>query len=231
MKKSLFSLLILSTLSLSTQAIARHVSVDSKNITIQGRIVKKDAPTCQVQPVSTVKLPNAQIDTFSTTPFAYLSINFTDCDKPKGNKKVKVVFKPQADSYLTNTHKGPDATNARVALLDYSKKELIPLNANQDERTFSLDYLSDYSIGASMIFLLKYEGPGGSDEVTEGVFSSTLSFDAYVTDDIVEVSDGRETMQSDADGGESMQSNADEGFPAAVLLSGAGFENVRFDDE
>lgn len=184
MKKSLFSLLILSTLSLSTQAIARHVTLDAKDITIQGRVVKKDAPTCQVQPVSTVKLPNAEIDTFSKTPFAYFSINFTDCDKPKGNKKVKVVFKPQADSYLTNTHKGPDATNARVALLDYSKNEPIPLNANQDERTFSSDYLSDYSIGASMIFLLKYEGPGGSDKVTEGVFSSTLSFDAYVTDDI-----------------------------------------------
>ncbi|HGN1020009.1 fimbrial protein [Proteus mirabilis] len=221
MKKSLFSLLILSTLSLSTQAIARHVTLDAKDITIQGRVVKKDAPTCQVQPVGTVKLPNAEIDAFSNTPFAYFSINFTDCDKLKGNKKVKVVFKPQADSYLTNTHKGPDATNARVALLDYSKNEPIPLNGNQNERTFSSDYLSDYSIGASIMFSLKYEGPGGSDKVTEGVFSSTLSFDAYVTDDIVEVSDG----------GESMQSNADEGFPAAVLLSGAGFENVRFDDE
>ncbi|MBS3827155.1 fimbrial protein [Proteus mirabilis] len=209
MKKSLFSLLILSTLSLSTQAIARHVTLDAKDITIQGRVVKKDAPTCQVQPVGTVKLPNAEIDALST-PFAYFSINFTDCDKPKGNKKVKVVFKPQADSYLTNTNKGADATNARVALLDYSKNEPIPLNGNQNERTFSSDYISDYSIGASIMFLLKYEGPGGSDKVTEGVFSSTLSFDAYVTDDIVEVSDGRETMQSDADGGESMQSNADE---------------------
>ncbi|MDW8540090.1 fimbrial protein [Proteus mirabilis] len=183
MKKSLFSLLILSTLSLSTQAIARHVTLDAKDITIQGRVVKKDAPTCQVQPVGTVKLPNAEIDAFSNTPFAYFSINFTDCDKPKGNKKVKVVFKPQADSYLTNTHKGSDATNARVVLLDHDNKPIQLDSANPSQRTFSSNYTSN-PLGYGIMFSLKYEGPGGSDKVTEGVFSSTLSFDAYVTDDI-----------------------------------------------
>ena len=52
-------------------------------------------------------------------------------------------------------------------------------------------------------------------------------FDAYVTDDIVEVSDGRETMQSDADGRRvHVKVMPTKGFPAAVLPSGAGFENV-----
>ena len=54
MKKSLFSLLILSTLSLSTQAIAQQISLGGYNIDIQGRVVK-DPLTCQVQPVATVK--------------------------------------------------------------------------------------------------------------------------------------------------------------------------------
>ncbi|MEX6206726.1 hypothetical protein AB6G04_07985 [Proteus mirabilis] len=41
MKKSLFSLLILSTLSLSTQAIAQQIHLGGYNIDIQGRVISK----------------------------------------------------------------------------------------------------------------------------------------------------------------------------------------------
>ncbi|HBN5548407.1 TPA: type 1 fimbrial protein [Proteus mirabilis] len=182
MKKSLFSLLILSTLSLSTQAIARYVPVDSKNITIQGRVVK-DPLTCQVQPVATVKLQNAEIDTLESTPPTTFSIDFTGCTNPEVDKKVIVTFKQQDNSYLTNSNKGSDATNARVVLLD-DENNPIQLNSdNPRQRTFSSNYTSN-PLGHGIMFSLKYEGPGGSDKVTEGVFSSTLSFDAYVTDDI-----------------------------------------------
>ncbi|WP_350420238.1 fimbrial protein [Proteus mirabilis] len=183
MKKSLFSLLILSTLSLSTQAIARYVPVDSKNITIQGRVVKKDAPTCQVQPVSTVKLQNAEIDTLESTPPTTFSIDFTGCTNPEVDKKVIVTFKQQDNSYLTNTHKGSDATNARVVLLDHENNPIQLNSANPRQRTFYSNYTSN-PLGHGIMFSLKYEGLGGSDKVTAGVFSSTLSFDAYVTDDI-----------------------------------------------
>ncbi|HFT7323308.1 fimbrial protein [Proteus mirabilis] len=182
MKKSLFSLLILSTLSLSTQAIARYVPVDSQNITIQGRVVK-DPLTCQVQPVATVKLQNAEIDTLESTPSTTFSIDFTGCTNPEVDKKVMVTFKQQNSSYLTNTHKGPDATNARVVLLDHNNNPIQLDHVNPSQRTFSSDYTSN-PLGDGIMFSLKYEGPGGSDKVTEGVFSSTLSFDAYVTDDI-----------------------------------------------
>ncbi|EMR3754352.1 TPA: type 1 fimbrial protein [Proteus mirabilis] len=182
MKKSLFSLLILSTLSLSTQAIARYVPVDSKNITIQGRVVK-DPLTCQVQPVGLIKLQNAEIDTLESTTPTTFSIDFTGCTNPEVDKKVMVTFKQQDNSYLTNNHKGSDATNARVVLLDHDNKPIQLDSANPSQRTFSSNYTSN-PLGYGIMFSLKYEGPGGSDKVTEGVFSSTLSFDAYVTDDI-----------------------------------------------
>ena len=94
-----------------------------------------------------------------------------------------VTFKQQDSSYLTNTNKGPDATNARVVLLDHDNNPIQLDSANPRQRTFSSDYTSN-PMGYGIMFSLKYEGPEGSDKVTEGVFSSTLSFDAYVTDDI-----------------------------------------------
>nr|WP_261625449.1 hypothetical protein [Proteus mirabilis] len=48
MKKSLFSLLILSTLSLSTQAIAQQIHLGGYNIDIQGRVIDEKL-TCVVQ--------------------------------------------------------------------------------------------------------------------------------------------------------------------------------------
>ncbi|MGK5722448.1 fimbrial protein, partial [Proteus mirabilis] len=48
MKKSLFSLLILSTLALSTQAIAQQIHLGGYNIDIQGRVIDEKL-TCVVQ--------------------------------------------------------------------------------------------------------------------------------------------------------------------------------------
>ncbi|UZE62199.1 hypothetical protein ONR70_10460 [Proteus mirabilis] len=115
MKKSLFSLLILSTLALSTQAIARHVPLDSKDITIQGRVVKKDVLTCQVQPVGVIKLQNAEIDSFAKTPATIFSINFTGCTQPGKNRTAKVIIARQTTTHLVNTGSTENDTNARVA--------------------------------------------------------------------------------------------------------------------
>ncbi|MDM3735176.1 fimbrial protein [Proteus mirabilis] len=206
MKKSLFSLLILSTLALSTQAIARHVPIDSKDITIQGRVVKKDVLTCQVQPVGVIKLQNAEIDSFAKTPATIFSINFTGCTQPGKNRTAKVIIARQTTTHLVNTGSTENDTNARVALFD-STGELVPLNGNDTDRTFSSDVAGD---SGSLEFSLKYDGPASMDDaISAGAFNATLSFDAYVTDDIVEGA-GRGAVITEA-----------------VLRNGAGFEHFE----
>ncbi|WP_368869817.1 fimbrial protein [Proteus mirabilis] len=179
MKKSLFSLLILSTLSLSTQAIAQQINLGGQDITIQGRVIQ-DALTCNVQPVGVIQLDDAHIDSLAGAPITKFSIDFTDCTNPQVDKKVKVVIKPQAYSHLINSSLEPGNTNARVALLN-KEDEPISLNGNLDERTFSSDVRNE---NGSLAFSLKYAAPESGDPVTAGAFNATLSFDAYVTDDI-----------------------------------------------
>ncbi|HIE4546871.1 TPA: fimbrial protein [Proteus mirabilis] len=208
MKKSLFSLLILSTLSLSTQAIAQQIHLDSENIAIQGRVVKKDVLTCQVQPVGLIKLQNAEIDTIEKTPPTMFSINFTGCAQPGKNRTAKVVIARQNTTHLVNTGSTENDTNARVALLG-STGELVPLNGEREQRTF----YSDVGGSGSVAFSLYYAGPASNNAITPGAFNATLSFDAYITDDIVEDAGRRIFITEEA------------------LRLGSGFENLSGDDE
>ncbi|MDC5894762.1 type 1 fimbrial protein [Proteus mirabilis] len=209
MKKSLFSLLILSTLSLSTQAIARHVPLDSKDITIQGKVVKKDVLTCQVQPVGVIQLQNAKIYTFENTPATIFNIDFTGCTHPDKNRTAKVVIARQNTTHLVNTGSTENDTNVRIALFA-STGELVPLNGNDTDRTFSSDVAGD---SGSLAFSLHYDGPASNDAITPGAFKATLSFDAYITDNIVEDNVRRIVI------------------PEEALRLGAGTENLISNDE
>ncbi len=79
-----------------------------------------------------------------------------------------------------NTSSTANDTNARVALLR-STGELVPLNGEREERTFSSEVAGERG---SLEFLLKYDRPESIDAVTAGAFNAALSLDAYVTDDI-----------------------------------------------
>lgn len=182
MKKSLFSLLILSTLSLSTQAIAQQIKIgNTQNIAVSGRVVAASL-SCTVQPVSAVQLTNAYIPSFNTTPTKKFSIDFSNCNNPNVPKKVKVVFAAKLTSNLANNSTAPGHTNAQVGLLDPQNRPVL-LNGTETDRTFAS------TVGAAnngkLEFTLKYLQPATPrTPLTPGTFSSTLSFDAYVTDDV-----------------------------------------------
>ncbi|MGR6439211.1 fimbrial protein [Proteus mirabilis] len=180
MKKSLFSLLILSTLSLSTQAIAQQIFLGGYNIDIQGRVIDEKL-TCVVQDIAPIQLDDAYVDSLLLTPEKRFSVDFSGCTNQARDRKVKVVVGRQNATHLMNTGSTENDNNARVVLLR-STGELVPLNGENSERTFSSEVDGD---SGSLEFLLKYDRPESLDTpITAGAFSAALSLDAYVTDDI-----------------------------------------------
>ena len=180
MKKSLFSLLILSTLALSTQAIAQQIHLGGYNIDIQGRVIDEKL-TCVVQDIAPIQLDDAYVDSLLLTPEKRFSVDFSGCTNQERARKVKIVVARQNTTHLMNASSTANDTNARVALLR-STGELVPLNGENSERTFSSEVAGERG---SLEFLLKYDRPASIDDaVTAGAFKATLSLDAYVTDDI-----------------------------------------------
>ncbi len=180
MKKSLFSLLILSTLSLSTQAIAQEINLGTQNISITGRVIQ-DKLTCTVQPVNAIQLPDAKISSFEQTAAKTFNINFTGCTNENVAKKVKVVFEKKDSDYLVNTGSASTDTNAQVALFNDENEQITLGDADVATRTFSSDV---EGATGSLEFLLKYAKPALDGDITAGTFTSSLSFNAYVSDDI-----------------------------------------------
>ncbi|MFR2695775.1 MAG: fimbrial protein, partial [Proteus mirabilis] len=115
------------------------------------------------------------------TPEKRFSVDFSGCTNQARDRKVKVVVGRQNATHLMNTGSTENDTNARVALLR-STGELVPLNGENSERTFSSEVAGERG---SLEFLLKYDRPESIDDaVTAGAFNAALSLDAYVTDDI-----------------------------------------------
>ncbi|MDX4948757.1 fimbrial protein [Proteus mirabilis] len=180
MKKSLFSLLILSTLSLSTQAIAQEVNLGTQNISISGRVIQ-DKLTCTVQPVSAIQLPDAKISSFEQTAAKTFNINFTGCTNENVAKKVKVVFAKKDTDHLVNAGSTSSDTNAQVALFNDENEKIMLSDADVATRTFSSDV---EGTTGSLAFSLKYTKPTLGGDITAGAFTSSLSFNAYVADDV-----------------------------------------------
>ena len=181
MKKSLFSLLILSTLSLSTQAIAQEVKIGgTHNINVSGRVIP-EALICNLQPVAPIQLPDTYVNSISETAATAFSIGFSGCTNQASDRNVKVVIARQGNGYLTNRGQTGADTNARVALLNSQDIAVLLDNADDAFRTFTSNV--DGASG-NIQFSLKYMAPDLNVAVTPGVFSSILAFDAYVTDDI-----------------------------------------------
>ncbi|HDT3001317.1 TPA: type 1 fimbrial protein [Proteus mirabilis] len=182
MKKSLFSLLILSTLSLSTLAIAQEISFGEQNIPVRGRVIQ-DNLTCEVQPVAPIQLDDADVNSIESTPRKTFSIVFSGCTNQNVPREVSVVIAPKTTPYLVNASSTVNDTNAQVALLD-NNGYFIPLDDDDSDfyRTYYSTVVGDRT---SISFSLAYVEPESLDDaITPGVFSSTLSFDAFVTDEV-----------------------------------------------
>ncbi|MDX4948756.1 fimbrial protein [Proteus mirabilis] len=188
MKNSLFSLLILSMLCLSTQAIAQQVNLGHQDITIQGRVIQ-DSLTCTVQPIGAIQLENAYVTPslkllpLVLTPRKNFTVKFSGCANQGKPKKVKVVFQKKDTAYLENTGSAINDTNAQVELFNHTGRA-ISLNGEDTERTFVSEVVGDTG---SLTFSLGYTSPKWTADgisIKPGNFNASLSFDAFVTDDI-----------------------------------------------
>ena len=181
MKKSLFSLIILSTLSLSTLAIAQEIRIGNvHNIEVRGRVMPENT-TCEVQPVGTIQLQDAYIGSFERTPMKNFSINFSGCTNQLRDRNIKVVISKKNTGHLANAGSTVNDTNARVILLDHSGN-IVRLNGSDIERTFVSNVVGE---NGRLEFSLRYVQPSLLSGVLKpGNFNASLSFDAFVADDI-----------------------------------------------
>ncbi len=184
MKKSLFSLLILSTLSLSTLAIAQEISLGEQNMPVRGRIIPENL-TCNLQPVGVIQLEDFYIGSteLELVPETEFSINFSGCTNQNVPREIKVVIAQKTTPYLVNASSTVNDTNVRVALKDMNGDEVW---LDDDDSDLYRTYYSTVVGGrASLSFSLAYVEPESLDDaITPGAFSSTLSFDAFVTDEV-----------------------------------------------
>ncbi len=182
MKKSLFSLLILSTLSLSTLAIAQEISLGEQNMPVRGRVIQENL-TCEVQPIAPIQLDDADVNSIESTPRKTFSIDFSGCTNQNVSREITVVIAPKTTPYLVNASSTVNDTNAQVALFD---KDGFVVPLDDDDSDFYRTYYSAVVGGrASLSFSLAYVEPESLDDaITPGAFSSTLSFDAFVTDEV-----------------------------------------------
>ncbi|HDT3001322.1 TPA: type 1 fimbrial protein, partial [Proteus mirabilis] len=164
-----------------TQAIAQEVKIGgTHNINVTGRVIQ-EALTCNLKAIVPIQLADTYTNSIDKAPEKTFSIGFSGCNNQANNRNVKVVIAKQDNSYLTNTGQTKTDTNARVALLD-SQGVAVILNSNDSSfRTFTSDVAGE---SGDIQFSLKYMAPDVGTPVTPGAFSSSLSFDAYVTDDV-----------------------------------------------
>ncbi|CRL62675.1 fimbrial protein [Proteus penneri] len=181
MKKSLFSLLILSTLSLSNQAIAEDSYLIHANneISIRGNVIKK-APTCTIENIEPVVLNNIYDDEIEQSEKKEFKINFSNCANSNELKGVSIKLHQKDFPDLENGYDGEDATNVLIQLFDELDHPIL-LN-----RESSLTF-EKAIVGGNAEFILKanYKAPEG-EEIKAGQFASNLTFDAYINDNIYE---------------------------------------------
>ncbi|WP_162556395.1 fimbrial protein [Proteus faecis] len=181
MKKSLFSLLILSTLSLSNQAIAKnsYLIQGNENISIQGNVIKR-APVCTLENIEPVVLDNIYDDEIEHSEAKEFKINFSNCTHSDEFKEFSIKLQRQESNALKNTLQGKDATNVLIQLLD---EDDYPILLNQENNlTFKkgvVDGNAEFTLKAN------YKAPA-SGEIKAGQFASNLVFDAYINNDIIE---------------------------------------------
>ncbi|WP_368869818.1 fimbrial protein [Proteus mirabilis] len=178
MKKSLFSLLILSMLSLSTQAIATNHDLGSKTITITGKVLKR-VPSCTIREIEPIELGDIYDDMIGTLHPIAIGIRFSDCSNLGLARTVNLVLKPQNQPYLENTIK--NGTNAVVKITDLYNNREIDLSDKTDRAllfTSSIDENND----AYFLFGAEFVKPTSVAKVTAGEFNASLTFDAFIDD-------------------------------------------------
>lgn len=178
MKKNLLSILILSTTFLSTQSNAvEYTEKNAGTITISGSVTAN--PTCQLQDIQPVQLPQVQVSDFGNDRIAKtdaqpLSIQFSNCNDSIANIQLKIP--KQTKKLLENQVE--NGSNVDIAIFD-AEKNIIELN-NEKPKAFNLNIDKDNKT-ADFLFEVNYIKKNGLD-ATPGLVRSSLSFDVIYSD-------------------------------------------------
>ncbi|MGP7975495.1 fimbrial protein, partial [Proteus mirabilis] len=149
-------------------------------IDISGRVLQ-EALTCNLQAIAPIRLDDAYVNSIDRTPARVFSINFSGCTNQFRDRNVKVVISKKNTGHLTNAGSTVNDTNARVILLDNSGN-VVKLNGSDIERTF---FSNVFGENGRLEFSLRYAQPNFfSGALKPGNFNASLSFDAFVADDI-----------------------------------------------
>lgn len=176
MKKSLLSLLVLSTLSLSFSHLASANFSDSKSVTITGEVTTTD--TCTVEPILNVALPKiddkAKFDNNGLTtssPEQNIIIRLSECNFDLSNASVSTKIIP--GGRLSNVH-GTDtekAKNVGVTLIQQGE----PLDMSKvNQYDFVRD---DGNKGASLSIPVNYLKLDKDDSIGAGMIRSIIELD------------------------------------------------------
>ncbi|OAT39035.1 fimbrial protein [Proteus myxofaciens] len=183
MKKSLFSLLILSTMSLSNQAIALselvhdHLILNEKTISIQGKVLKKD-PTCTLENIAPISLDDVYDEDISQANAKEFSIKFSNCTNSDVYNEISIVLNEEATPDLKNINKNDDASNVSIQLFD---EENYPILLNKKSNlTMKKEVVNG---NAEFILKANYKKPE-NEAIKPGQIVSNLTFKAYINDDI-----------------------------------------------
>ncbi|WP_249718905.1 fimbrial protein [Proteus faecis] len=199
MKKSLFSLLILSTISLSNQAIAEnsYLIQGNENISIQGNVIKR-APVCDLENIGPVVLDNIYDDEIEHSVAKEFKIRFSNCTNFEDSNEISIKLQRQESNELKNTLRGEDTTNVLIQLLNEYNDPIL-LNQENDI-TFKKNIVDG---DAEFILKANYKAPA-SGEIKAGQFASNLVFDAYINNNIIEnpeevIEDDREEIDNNGE--------------------------------
>ncbi|OAT46550.1 hypothetical protein M997_2031 [Proteus hauseri ATCC 700826] len=186
MKKSLISLVILSTLTVSNLAMAADVRVDSRiaspqNITITGR-VDADVPSCLVNTTDQLQLGTIRVSDFdgvsriSTKDSANVSISLTGCSA--GLRNARITAAGIGSDTMLNTDRA--GSNVGVAVLN----DLGAVVSLMEEVSYDI-VISQDTHGANLSIPVNYIKPVG-EAATPGNVTVTLPLSILISDgDIV----------------------------------------------
>lgn len=182
MKKSLFSLLILSTISLSNQAIAaeQHDMHQNQTITISGSIIKNN-PTCTIDFPAEINLGDVNIDEIGDlNNFANkeISIKFSECTKNDKFTQIGIILDGSDTPELRNLIEGQNASNVSIQLVDHFNRPILLNEQTHREIKKSIDKGE-----AEFKLYAKYKKPV-NEEIKAGETSTQLTFNTYINDDI-----------------------------------------------
>lgn len=176
MKKNLLSLFILSSVSLSNQAIAEEYSMhENQVISIEGNVVRT-IPTCTIDYLDTINLEEININDIDGSLSKEISIKFSECEQPDTFTQIAISLNELDTPDLKNTIE--NGSNVSIQLVDKYDR---PISLNNQEHLKMTNSISEGS--TEFKFYARYKKPE-NEKIRAGKVATSLTFDTYINDNI-----------------------------------------------